>query len=97
MAIGYPTVADSNIYAKSVRVFPAECRQGAATYRAKLTATVHYKVTCGGKGLGGAAGSISRSLGHVPIMVKVCMCECVDCKLCVCVCVCSRLIVGWFT
>ncbi len=66
-SIGYPTVPVSNHYAKSVQIFPAECRQRAATYRGKLSLTVKWMVD------GSPAGSSVRFPGQVPIMVKVCI------------------------
>ncbi|XP_064401799.1 DNA-directed RNA polymerase I subunit RPA2-like isoform X3 [Halichondria panicea] len=63
-SIGYPTVPVSNHYAKSVQIFPSECRQRAATYRGKLSLTVKWMVD------GSPAGSSVRFPGQVPIMVK---------------------------
>ena len=56
------------MYAKSIALYPSECRQGATTYKAKLNVTVSWKVN------GNMAGSMSRCIGHVPIMVKVSTC-----------------------
>lgn len=53
------------MYSKSVKIFPSECRQRVATYRAKLSITVRWSVD------GQVAGSVSRIAGQVPIMVKV--------------------------
>lgn len=65
MAIGYPTVPETNVYSKSVKIFPSECRQRATTYKAKLSVTVRWNVD------GQPAGSVCRVVGQVPIMVKV--------------------------
>ena len=68
VSIGYPTLPDSNIFTKSVQLFPSECRQRAASYKAQLSVIYHFMVD------GQQVNSASRVLGHVPIMVKVCMC-----------------------
>eukprot|EP00731_Ephydatia_muelleri_P007732 Em0004g70a len=63
-SIGQPTVPETNVYAKTVALYPSECRQSATSYKAKLNVTVSWKID------GRPAGSISRCIGHVPIMVK---------------------------
>ncbi len=64
-SIAYPTLPVTNHYAKSVQIFPSECRQRAATYRGKLSLTVKWLVD------GVATGNSVRFPGYVPIMVKV--------------------------
>ena len=59
------TVPETNVYSKSVKIFPSECRQRATTYKAKLSVTVRWSVD------GQPAGSVCRVAGQVPIMVKV--------------------------
>lgn len=64
-SIGYPTVPETNVYSKSVKIYPSECRQRAVTYKAKLSVTFKWLVD--GQPVGGA----TRVLGQVPIMIKV--------------------------
>lgn len=64
-SIAYPTLPVANHYAKSVQIFPSECRQRAATYRGKLSITVKWLVD------GEDTGNTVRFPGFVPIMVKV--------------------------
>ena len=63
--IGHPTVPETNIFSRSVKIFPAECRERAATYKAKMSITLRWKVD------GLPAGSLDKVVGHIPIMVKV--------------------------
>ena len=63
--IGYPTVPETNIYSRSVKIFPSECRERAATYKAKMSITLRWKVD------GELAGTCDKVAGQVPIMVKV--------------------------
>ena len=53
------------MYSRSVKIFPAECRQRAATYKAKMSVTLCWRID------GQSAGSMDKVVGHVPIMVKV--------------------------
>ena len=53
------------MYSRSVKIFPAECRERAATYKAKMSVTITWKVD------GKTAGSMDKVVGQVPIMVKV--------------------------
>jgi DNA-directed RNA polymerase I subunit RPA2 len=69
-SIGHPTVPETNVYSRSVKIFPAECRERAATYKAKISLTLCWKVD------GRNAGSLDKVVGHVPIMVK-----CRHCRL----------------
>ena len=65
VSVGHPTLPDSNIFAKSVLLFPAECRQRAATYKAQMSVLYQFLMN------GQRVNSVSRVLGHIPIMVKV--------------------------
>jgi DNA-directed RNA polymerase beta subunit len=65
--IGYPTVDEKNVFSKSVQVFPSECRERATTYKAKLSLTLKWELD------GKSGGSITKVVGQVPIMVKVCL------------------------
>ena len=53
------------MYSKSVKIYPSECRQRAATYKAKLSVTFKWLID------GQPAGGATKILGQVPIMVKV--------------------------
>ena len=53
------------MYSKSVKLYPSECRQRAATYKAKLSVTFKWLID------GQPAGGATKILGQVPIMVKV--------------------------
>ena len=65
--IGSPTLPETNVYAQRISVFPSECRQKSCTYKAKLSLTLRWLVD------GEVAGSITRTAGQIPIMVKVWM------------------------
>jgi DNA-directed RNA polymerase I subunit RPA2 len=67
--IGHPTIPDTNVYSRSVEIFPAECRQRGATYKAKMSVTLRWKVDRRD------AGSMDKVVGHVPIMVKSSHCR----------------------
>ena len=56
---------ETNVYAKSVKIYPSECRQRAATYKAKLSVTFKWMINSQ------LAGGATKILGQVPIMVKV--------------------------
>ena len=64
-SIGHPTIPETNVYSRSVKIFPAECRERGATYKAKMSVTISWKVE------GRSAGSLDKVVGHVPIMIKV--------------------------
>ncbi|XP_063243979.1 DNA-directed RNA polymerase I subunit RPA2 [Bacillus rossius redtenbacheri] len=60
----YPRVPKGTIGARSLRIFPSECRQRAATYKAAFVA----KIACS---LNGSPFHVlERELGQVPVMVK---------------------------
>uniref|UniRef100_X1YWB5 DNA-directed RNA polymerase subunit beta n=1 Tax=Capitella teleta TaxID=283909 RepID=X1YWB5_CAPTE len=59
-----PMVPQSNIYATTLRVFPAECRERGITYKGKLTLELNWSVD------GRKFGPVERAIGDVPIMVK---------------------------
>ena len=63
--IGHPTIPETNVYSRSVKIFPAECRERAVTYKAKMSLTLCWKVD------GQKAGTMDKVVGQVPIMVKV--------------------------
>ncbi|XP_065889347.1 DNA-directed RNA polymerase I subunit RPA2-like [Dysidea avara] len=67
--IGYPTISESNVYSKSVKTFPTECRERASSYKAKLAATFSWLVD------GRHAGTVTSNIGQVPIMVKSSRCR----------------------
>ena len=50
-----------------MKIFPSECRERAATYKAKMSITLRWKIDRQ------LAGSIDKVTGQVPIMVKVCI------------------------
>ena len=58
-------MAETNVFSRSVKIFPSECRQRAATYRGRLSVTLKWKID------GQHAGAQSKMVGQVPIMVKV--------------------------
>ncbi|XP_002742157.1 DNA-directed RNA polymerase I subunit RPA2-like [Saccoglossus kowalevskii] len=63
-SIGVPTVAQGNIHALSLKVYPTECRQGGTTYKAKIRAHLCWK-------LNNEVKAIKEILlGEVPILVK---------------------------
>lgn len=62
--IGMPKVSSLNCLAKTLKVYPAECRERGATYRAPLQA----RISCVVDNI--PQGDIDRILGEVPIMVK---------------------------
>ena len=63
--IGYPTLPENNVFSKSVRIFPCECRERAVSYKAKISVKLKWRIDHV------IAGSITKVAGQVPIMVKV--------------------------
>ena len=59
-------VHENDSHSRSSYVYPAECRERHTTYGAKLTASVQWKVD------GEVMGTVSKAIGKVPVMVKVC-------------------------
>ena len=59
-------VHENDSHSRSSYVYPAECRERHITYGAKLTVSVQWKVD------GEVLGTVSKAIGKVPIMVKVC-------------------------
>lgn len=57
-------VPQSNKFAKTREIFPAECRERHATYRGKLTATFEYRIN------NGDPKEFIREIGQMPIMIK---------------------------
>ncbi|XP_074659731.1 DNA-directed RNA polymerase I subunit RPA2-like [Tubulanus polymorphus] len=67
--ISRPTVARGNLTAKSLHVYPAECRGRGTSYRGKLSVTLQWKID------GVVSGRIETHVGEVPIMVKSDVCN----------------------
>lgn len=65
VSIQYPTVPSGTIGVKNHKVYPTECRQRAATYKGKMNITIGWLVN------GRKQEPLERSLGEVPIMIKV--------------------------
>lgn len=66
VSIQHPTVPSGTIGVKNHKIYPTECRQRAATYKGKMTAKIGWTIN------GKKQESLERSLGEVPIMIKVC-------------------------
>ena len=64
-SLGYPTLPETNIFAKSVKIYPSECREKGMTYQAPLSCTFQFMTE------DRILGSVSRVVGMVPVMVKV--------------------------
>lgn len=65
VSINYPTVPSGTVGIKNHKIYPTECRQRAATYKAKINAKIGWSVN------GRKQEVLERNLGEVPIMVKV--------------------------
>jgi DNA-directed RNA polymerase I subunit RPA2 len=63
--INYPTVPNGTIGVKNYKIYPSECRQRAATYKGKINAKINWSIN------GRKQESLEKSLGEVPIMIKV--------------------------
>ncbi|XP_077978209.1 DNA-directed RNA polymerase I subunit RPA2-like [Glandiceps talaboti] len=63
-SIGVPTIAQGNVHASEMKVFPTECRERGCTYKARLRGQVSWRVD------NQVQSSQETSLGEVPIMVK---------------------------
>jgi DNA-directed RNA polymerase I subunit RPA2 len=61
-----PQVPPTNKLARNREILPSECRERHVTYRGRLSATFEYSVN------GGDPVELTRELGQVPIMLKVC-------------------------
>lgn len=59
----------NNKFAKNRMILPSECRERHVTYRGNLMATFEYTIN------GGDPVEFVRSLGQLPIMVKVSYCS----------------------
>ncbi|KAI8516019.1 DNA-directed RNA polymerase I subunit RPA2, partial [Branchiostoma belcheri] len=68
-SVGVPTVAQGNAFSRTLKVFPAECRERGTTYRAGLQARIAWSVD------GVNQGSVERMLGEIPLMVKSAHCN----------------------
>ncbi|XP_070550165.1 DNA-directed RNA polymerase I subunit RPA2-like [Ptychodera flava] len=64
VSVGVPAVAQGNLHASTLKVYPSECRERGSTYKARLRAYVCWKLD------GQAANTLDIQLGEVPIMVK---------------------------
>ena len=60
-----PAVPMGSIGIKNHKIYPTECRQRAATYKGRISAKIGWSVN------GRKQESVERSLGEIPIMVKV--------------------------
>lgn len=60
-----PTVPSGTIGVKNHKIYPAECRQRAATYKGKLNIKIGWTLN------GRKQESLERHLGELPIMIKV--------------------------
>lgn len=65
VSVGSPTLGDSARGTSSREIFPAECRERQTTYRARIQATLCFRLD------GGQVTREARNLGHMPIMVRV--------------------------
>lgn len=63
-AFAKPSVPVDVVGIKNQRVLPTECRQRAATYKGDFKIRIMFNV-------GGKSMTIDRSLGNLPIMIKV--------------------------
>eukprot|EP00058_Branchiostoma_floridae_P014006 XP_002599494.1 hypothetical protein BRAFLDRAFT_223894 [Branchiostoma floridae] len=68
-SVGVPTVAQGNTFSRTLKVYPAECRERGTTYRAGLQARIAWSVD------GVNQGSVERMLGEIPLMVKSAHCN----------------------
>lgn len=65
VSIQHPTVPSGTIGVKNHKIYPTECRQRAATYKGKMNVNIGWSIN------GRKQESLERSLGEVPIMIKV--------------------------
>jgi len=63
-SIGMPTVPDG-CFARTLKVYPSECRERGSSYTAQLQVSCKYTVNNGEN-----SGVVLKSIGEVPIMVK---------------------------
>ncbi|KAL9968326.1 hypothetical protein ACROYT_G026687 [Oculina patagonica] len=63
-SVGVPTLSENNLHASQMKVFPSECRERGATYKAKLQVTLQWKLD------NQLQGSVTKVIGNIPIMVK---------------------------
>lgn len=64
-SIGVPLVPAGTIGVKNQRVYPAECRQRAYTYKAKMILNISWSIN------GRQQPTFEKEVGEVPIMLKV--------------------------
>ncbi|XP_012287077.1 DNA-directed RNA polymerase I subunit RPA2 isoform X2 [Orussus abietinus] len=64
VTIYQPMVPLGTIGVKNHKIYPTECRQRGATYKAKLTAKISWSIN------GKQQESLEKDLGEIPIMVK---------------------------
>lgn len=60
-----PAVPPGTVMVKTQNIFPAECRQKAATYKGRLSVEVRWFLN------GKEQQSFVKDMGEIPIMVKV--------------------------
>lgn len=63
-AFGKPSVPMEAVGVKNQKVLPTECRQRAATYKGDFKVRITFTVD-------GKSMTVDRSLGNLPIMIKV--------------------------
>eukprot|EP00795_Rhopilema_esculentum_P014271 gene14271-5300_t len=63
-SIGIPTVPEG-CYARTMKIYPSECRERAVSYGAKLQVSCNYTIN-GGE----SSGFVMQTIADVPIMVK---------------------------
>ena len=64
--MGCPTLPETNVHAKSIQIYPSECRERASTYKAPLNIALQFIIE------GQTVNTLTIPLGQIPIMVKVC-------------------------
>lgn len=65
--ISKPLLSDSVKGAIVREIYPAECRERGSTYKGKIQAKVCWRVN------NGPVASEIKTLGHMPIMIRVCI------------------------
>lgn len=64
-SIRYPGVPLGTIGVKNTNIYPSECRQRAATYKAKMVINVCWSIN------GRKQPSFEKDMGEIPIMIRV--------------------------
>nr|CAB3265012.1 DNA-directed RNA polymerase I subunit RPA2-like [Phallusia mammillata] len=68
-SVDKPKVDEGVRNCRTIEIYPSECRQRGVTYQAKLQATITYSLD------GVKQGTVTRSIGSIPIMVKSVSCN----------------------